>query len=323
MKIKEVCERTGLTRRAVRFYEEKGLIRPEIREENEYRDYGEADVRRLQLVARLRGYRFSVEEIRRLLERPQETKAVFDAHRKDLADEQEKGAAILGVLGRLHLPSSGGTEALYDALCRAEDKGMTLPPRDLEPDFGRFDDLTDEERAALSRRVAENIERIEKKRRWRWAALAASALVLTIVAGIVGLWVHRETGAVRCAGIIGQDVVFSDIAWDEEARAVVARFMASVLGNGAMGEYRLPLPNTEAGDVLSKSILPGETYAGFSYVIELPRREARRLGLLKPDGFLDSPAAIFRMENDTEFALRYAKLTAVYSGEGGHSLAGG
>ena len=57
MKIKEVCERTGLTRRAVRFYEEKGLISPEIREENEYRDYTETDVRRLQLVARLRGYR--------------------------------------------------------------------------------------------------------------------------------------------------------------------------------------------------------------------------------------------------------------------------
>lgn len=82
MKIKEVCERTGLTRRAVRFYEEKGLISPEIREENEYRDYTETDVRRLQLVARLRGYRFSVEEIRRLLERPQETEAVFAAHRQ-------------------------------------------------------------------------------------------------------------------------------------------------------------------------------------------------------------------------------------------------
>lgn len=47
MKIKEVCERTGLTRRAVRFYEEKGLISPEIREENEYRDYTETDVCRL------------------------------------------------------------------------------------------------------------------------------------------------------------------------------------------------------------------------------------------------------------------------------------
>ena len=56
MKIKEVCERTGLTRRAVRFYEEKGLISPEIREENEYRDYTETDVCRLQHVARLRGY---------------------------------------------------------------------------------------------------------------------------------------------------------------------------------------------------------------------------------------------------------------------------
>ena len=54
MKIKEVCERTGLTRRAVRFYEEKGLVSPDIDAGNEYRDYSEADVRRLRLVARLR-----------------------------------------------------------------------------------------------------------------------------------------------------------------------------------------------------------------------------------------------------------------------------
>lgn len=212
MKIKEVCERTGLTRRAVRFYEEKGLISPEIREENEYRDYTETDVCRLQLVARLRGYRFSVEEIRRLLERPQETEAVFAAHRQELADEQEEGAAILESLERLRLPDSGAPESLYEALCRAEDEGAALPPRDLEPDFGRFDELTREERAELSRRAAENVEHIEKKRRRRWAVMTASVLVLAIVAGSVGLWIRWETGSVGCVGIIGQDVVFSDTA---------------------------------------------------------------------------------------------------------------
>lgn len=95
MKIKEVCERTGLTRRAVRFYEEKGLISPEIREENEYRDYTETDVCRLQLVARLRGYRFSVEEIRRLLERPQETEAVFDRTGRSLPTSRRKARQSL------------------------------------------------------------------------------------------------------------------------------------------------------------------------------------------------------------------------------------
>ena len=114
--------------------------------------------------------------------------------------------------------------------------------------------------------------------------VTASVLVLAIVAGSVGLWIRWETGSVGCVGIIGQDVVFSDTAWDEEAGAVVARFEATLLGDGETGEYCLPLPNTEAGDVLSKSILPGETYAGFSYAIELPRREARALGLLASDG---------------------------------------
>ena len=44
MKIKEVCEQTNPTRRAVRFYEEKGLIRPAVTQGNEYRDYSPEDV---------------------------------------------------------------------------------------------------------------------------------------------------------------------------------------------------------------------------------------------------------------------------------------
>lgn len=120
MKIKEVCERTGLPRRAVRFYEEKGLVSPDIDAGNEYRDYSEADVRRLQLVARLRELRFSVDRIRRVLERPQEAEAVFDAHRRELADEHAECGTILAALEGLRLPSS---------LWRSRRRGCGFAPR--------------------------------------------------------------------------------------------------------------------------------------------------------------------------------------------------
>ena len=246
MKIKEVCERTGLTRRAVRFYEEKGLISPEIREENEYRDYTEEDVRRLRLVARLRGYRFSVEAIRRLLERPQEAGAVFAAHRQELADEHGETAAILEALDRLRLPADGSPEALNEALCRAEDEGTALPPRDLEPDFGRFEELTRGERDALSRRAAENVRRMEKKRRRRWTALAAAAAVLAAAAGGFGLWVRWETEPVSCVSTIGLEIVYSSGEWDEALSASVAEFEMA-LPDEEPALYRLRFPDTEAG----------------------------------------------------------------------------
>ena len=49
MKIKEVCERTGLTERTVRFYMQKGLIAPkgEWRNGREYSEFSETDVEML------------------------------------------------------------------------------------------------------------------------------------------------------------------------------------------------------------------------------------------------------------------------------------
>ena len=42
MRIKEVESRTGLTAKAIRLYESKGLLKPARETENDYRDYTEA-----------------------------------------------------------------------------------------------------------------------------------------------------------------------------------------------------------------------------------------------------------------------------------------
>ena len=39
MRIKEVEQRTGLTAKAIRLYESKGLLKPARETENDYRDY--------------------------------------------------------------------------------------------------------------------------------------------------------------------------------------------------------------------------------------------------------------------------------------------
>jgi Cu(I)-responsive transcriptional regulator len=67
MNIGEASRRTGLPAKTIRYYEDIGLVVPSGRCPNNYRDYGEQDVRLLQFVARARSLGFSVENCRDLL----------------------------------------------------------------------------------------------------------------------------------------------------------------------------------------------------------------------------------------------------------------
>ena len=96
MKIKEVENRVGMTRANIRYYEQEGLLKPTIRNENNYREYSEEDVEQLQRIKILRllgvspsdikllnGNAISMEELmqKRLKELEKEAKAIQDIHR--------------------------------------------------------------------------------------------------------------------------------------------------------------------------------------------------------------------------------------------------
>ncbi|MCX4393249.1 MULTISPECIES: MerR family transcriptional regulator [Streptomyces] len=68
MQIGEVAERTGLSLRTIRHYEEVGLIVPSARSKGGFRLYTEADVSRLMVIRRMKPLDFSLEEMRDLLE---------------------------------------------------------------------------------------------------------------------------------------------------------------------------------------------------------------------------------------------------------------
>ena len=69
LRIREVARETGLTARAIRYYEELGLLKPAARSDGAYRLYDEADLERLRFIRRLRDDAgFSLAEIGLLLE---------------------------------------------------------------------------------------------------------------------------------------------------------------------------------------------------------------------------------------------------------------
>ena len=84
MQIAELEQRTGVNRHTLRYYEKAGLLQEVERRGNNYRDYPEKAVERVDMVRQLKVLGFSLREIREVL----------DALRSDSID-CEQGAVLM------------------------------------------------------------------------------------------------------------------------------------------------------------------------------------------------------------------------------------
>jgi len=66
--IGDAADRSGVSAKMIRYYEQTGLLRAASRKINGYRKYSESDVRVLVLVHHARSLGFSIEEVRTLLD---------------------------------------------------------------------------------------------------------------------------------------------------------------------------------------------------------------------------------------------------------------
>jgi DNA-binding transcriptional MerR regulator len=85
--IEQVAQRTGLTKRTLRYYEEVGLLPPTDRTGGNYRRYSEEDVKLLQQIKELRDLLgFSLNDIRKLLDAESERGQIKRAYRQETED---------------------------------------------------------------------------------------------------------------------------------------------------------------------------------------------------------------------------------------------
>ena len=98
LQIGEVAERTGVTQRTLRFYEEKGLLQPPSRLEGGFRLYSEDDVRRVERIKRLQTLLgFTLADIKEMVEAEEVKLQIKAEYRRDaeIAERREKiGRAI-------------------------------------------------------------------------------------------------------------------------------------------------------------------------------------------------------------------------------------
>ena len=142
MKIKEVSDRTGLSRKTIRFYEARALFFPEKRYQNgkEFREYSEDNIRELQDIATLRRARFTVEEIRRMRETPEETAAIFSDYRERLREEARDLSDLLAIADAIPAESLSSAEELIDKMEHVTE-ALPLPAVDIHPRFRYLDEL--------------------------------------------------------------------------------------------------------------------------------------------------------------------------------------
>ena len=138
MKMKEICEKTGLTERAVRLYCERGLIKPESYTQNdrEYLVFGERDERALRCIAILRSADFSLEEIQTMQNEPFLIEKTVREHTAKLMKESAEKLELCGRLQALDPAKLRDIVDLAEELGRDESHSNVSPLKG--PTFAEF-----------------------------------------------------------------------------------------------------------------------------------------------------------------------------------------
>lgn len=104
IKVGTLAKETGLTVRALHYYEEVGLLKPAKRSEKGYRLYGIGEVQRLQKIVSLQQLGFTLEDIRRMLD--DEAYSLSDVLTMHIAQLEEQLTAQQSLMEQLKKISS-------------------------------------------------------------------------------------------------------------------------------------------------------------------------------------------------------------------------
>ena len=123
MKIKAVCDLTGLTARTVRVYIDEQLIAPEFTENYLGRrsfEFSQSDIAALQNIATLRKYGFSIDEIRNILLDSQTSIAIIENVKKRTQMQADEYRERLKALSRVESLKAYSVEELSEILLQGE-----------------------------------------------------------------------------------------------------------------------------------------------------------------------------------------------------------
>lgn len=129
MKVGELAKRTGLSVRALHYYDEIGLLQPSKLTESGHRLYGPAELMRLQQIKSLRQLGFSLDEIRACLDTPQfSPQRVLELHVNRLREQIDQQERLVVLLETLSASFAAGAVASAEDFVDAIE-GITMVDR--------------------------------------------------------------------------------------------------------------------------------------------------------------------------------------------------
>jgi DNA-binding transcriptional MerR regulator len=120
--IGEVAERTRLSLRTIRYYEEVGLVVPSARSQGGFRLFTEADIKRLLFIRRLKPLDLSLDQVRELL-------VVIDALDTDTSPAAQESAGLRSALEQYLTTARSRGEVLREQLAGIEEFTADLTQR--------------------------------------------------------------------------------------------------------------------------------------------------------------------------------------------------
>jgi DNA-binding transcriptional MerR regulator len=129
LQIGEVAERTGVTQRTLRFYEEKGLLRPPTRMDGGFRLYSEDDVTRVEHIRKLQNLLgVTLAEIKEMVDAEevlQELKAQYRPE-ADVSEKRRQLLKAIDVVTRQHGIVSQKAEQMSEMKSQLEERLRTF-----------------------------------------------------------------------------------------------------------------------------------------------------------------------------------------------------
>ena len=162
MKIKQVEELVGITRKNIRFYEEQGLLSVE-RAENGYREYSLKDVKRLQEIRFLRKLFIPIEDMREVFEGKKSLTSCLEYQVEKMEREKKNLTQV---------------QEFCETLLQEK---LTLEELDAEACLERMEQLEKEGTNFM------NIQKTDVHKKKIRGAFLGAGIMLVLMAGMVGM----------------------------------------------------------------------------------------------------------------------------------------
>lgn len=279
MKMQEVCQKTGLTERTVRYYMERGLVHPaaSLSESGRRMDYSfdAGHVAELRDIALLREYGFSIDAILEMRTDPSRIEEQVKAQAGNIQVQEDSLRGKKEILSGLCQSNLSDVARLAESL-RREQHRLSLPDLKVSPAFRRLDGPEDAEGGEDAAVLEREIRRQGRKK----TLLLWGAAILLVLAIGAGLFAWRAGRTVYSVFTPLSSAVFSE-KWQEDGALFARLTFKDTPLEGVSCVVRFEdFP-------LYWAVVPGHEYMAVTLTAEVPLKKGKEEGLIAGDNTVD------------------------------------